>query len=273
MVTSSAPTPWPQPVLEQLARVLGHTDVGLTGAEITQLLASLNMADPDASATKWKRLFAGFAASHKEMLGPKRIVTFITRAIAPVRYTGDAGRFADRQQALNEVLVHVGLKVLETGQLSTGPRASTLTEAAAHANTLRTELNRRGTHHEVMRYCTQEILERNAFHASLEAAKSVADRIRTLTGVSGDGSPLVDATLAPGRRGTPRIAINNNATISEGDEQKGFANLCRGLFSMFRNPIAHDPRINRPVSDDELLEVLTIASLIHRRLDTATINP
>ena len=173
--------------------------------------------------------------------------------------------FADRQQALNEVVVHVGIKVLETGQLSTGPRASTLTEAAAHANTLRTERNRRGTHHEVMRYCTQEILERNAFHASLEAAKSVADRIRKLTGVSGDGSPLVDATLAPGQRGTPRFAINNNATISEGDEQKGFANLCRGLFSMFRNPIAHDRRINRPVSDDELLEVLTIASVASDR--------
>ena len=93
MVTSPAPTPWPQPVLEQLARVLGHTDVGLTGAEIAKLLASLHMDDPNASATKWKRLYAAFAASHNEMLGPKRIVTFITRAMAPVRYTGDAGRF------------------------------------------------------------------------------------------------------------------------------------------------------------------------------------
>lgn len=70
-----------------------------------------------------------------------------------------------------------------------------------------------------------------------------------------------------------KVVINNNKTITEADEQKGFANLCRGLFSIFRNPIAHDPRINRPVSDDELLEVLTIASLIHRRLDSSTINP
>ena len=253
--------------------MLGHTDWGLTGAEIAQLLGSLRMTDPDPSATKWKRLYAAFCESHNEMGGPKRIVTFITTAMAPVRYTGEPGRFRDRQESLNNVLVHVGLKVLETGQLSTGPKASTLSEAAAHANTLRTELHRRATHHEVMRYCTQEILERNAFHASLEAAKSVADRIRTLTGESGDGTPLVNATLETGQRTVPRVAINNNTTISENDEQKGFANLCRGLFSMFRNPIAHDPRINRPVSDDELLEVLTIASMIHRRLDNATINP
>jgi hypothetical protein len=39
---------------------------------------------------------------------------------------------------------------------------------------------------------------------------------------------------------------------------------------MFRNPVAHDPRLRRTVSDDELLELLTTLSMIHRRLDTAT---
>ena len=42
---------------------------------------------------------------------------------------------------------------------------------------------------------------------------------------------------------------------------------------MYRNPAAHDPRISRPVTDEELLEVLTIASLAHRRLDTAAFRP
>lgn len=42
---------------------------------------------------------------------------------------------------------------------------------------------------------------------------------------------------------------------------------------MFRNPTAHDPRISRAVSDDELLELLTMVSMVHRRLDAATINP
>lgn len=260
-------------VLEQLARVIGHTELGLTGAEIGTLLASLRMADPESAATKWKRLYAAFVESQSQLRGPRRVATFITEAMAPVRYSNDPGRFTDRQDALNEVLVHIGLRLLDTGELAKGPRASTLSEAAAHANSLRAELHRRGTHREVMRYCTQEILERNAFHASLEAAKSVSDRIRTLTGVTGDGSSLVDATLTTGQRTRPRLAINLNSTITEADEQKGFANLCRGLFSMFRNPVAHDPRVNRTVSDDELLEVLTIASLVHRRLDTATINP
>lgn len=133
-----------------IARVLGHTDTGLTGPEIGQLLGSLKMHDPNPTDTKWRRLFAAFATSHNTMGGPKRIVTFITQAMSPLLYTGKQDQFVNRQESLNEVLVHVGLKVLDTGQLAKGPKASTLSEAAAHANTLRTELHRRGTHPEVI---------------------------------------------------------------------------------------------------------------------------
>jgi uncharacterized protein (TIGR02391 family) len=201
------------------------------------------------------------------------LVTFITKVMEPVRYTNNPAAFTSRQDALDEVLVHVGLRINDKGQVARGAKASTLSEAAQHANRLRAELRRRETHSEVLRYCSQEILERNPFHASLEAAKSVADRLRSLTGASGDGPTLVDATLVAGQRATPRIAINAFATQTDRDEQNGFASICRGLFSMFRNPTAHDPRITRSVSDEELLEVLTVASLLHRRLDTATINP
>ncbi len=273
VVTEHAPEIWPQAVVEHVARVLGDTATGLTGSEIGQLLAECNMADPDPTATKWKRLYAAFIERYNLDGGPKRLVTFVTKAMAPVRYTASPSLFTDRQGALDEVLVHVGLRLNDEGSLARGAKATTLSEAAQHANRVRTELRRRGTHAEVLRYYTQEILERNAFHATLEAAKSVADRLRSLTGVGGDGSALVDATLVAGQRPKPRVTINACATHTDRDEQNGFANLCRGLFGMFRNPTAHDPRITRTVSDDELLETLTLASLLHRRLDTATMSP
>jgi uncharacterized protein (TIGR02391 family) len=104
--------------------------------------------------------------------------------------------------------------------------AITMTEAAQHAHGLRTELSRRGTHHEVLRYCPQEILERNAFHACLEATKSVATRVRALTSEVSDGAPLVEASLAVGTGPDPRVRINGFAAASERSEQHGFANLC-----------------------------------------------
>ena len=79
---------------------------------------------------------------------------------------------------------------------------------------------------------------------------------------------LVNATLAPSSG--PLLAINASRTASERSEQSGFANLVTGLLGIYRNPTAHDPKLNRTVSDKELLETLTTMSMVHRRLDDAS---
>lgn len=96
-------------------------------------------------------------------------------------------------------------------------------------------------------------------------------RLRRTMGAQGDGAALVDAALALGKTGVPALAINALGTQTERDEQTGLANLIKGLGGLYRNPTAHDPRLNRFVSDDELLEVLTLVSMVHRRLDGARI--
>ncbi len=45
-----------------------------------------------------------------------------------------------------------------------------------------------------------------------------------------------------------------------------------GLLGLYRNPTAHDPRLHRTITDDDLLEALTTMSMVHRRLDKATIR-
>jgi uncharacterized protein (TIGR02391 family) len=93
-----------------------------------------------------------------------------------------------------------------------------------------------------------------------------------MSGLSGDGATLIDVALALGKTGTPIIAINNLASQTDRDEQTGFANLIKGLAGMFRNPVAHDPRVLRAVTDTQLLELVTSLSMVHRRLDAATVN-
>ncbi|WP_423220822.1 TIGR02391 family protein, partial [Enterobacter ludwigii] len=80
-----------------------------------------------------------------------------------------------------------------------------------------------------MRFCREELLADNYFHAVQEAVKSVADKIRILTGLADDGVALVDRALAGD---APLLAINPRQTASERSEQSGFANLIRGTFGM-----------------------------------------
>jgi uncharacterized protein (TIGR02391 family) len=265
--------PWPEHVLEGVADVLGNTHTGLTGTDIGRLLERSRIADISPRITKRRRLREALVARQARDGAANCVVRFITEAMEPVRYRNDPSLFTLRQNDLNEVLVFLGLRVNDQGKVARGPRADTLSEAARHASTLRTELRRRGVHSEVLAYCSQEVLERNPFHASLEAAKSIPDRLRRMSGLSSDGAALIDATLALGQAVDPLVRINSLATETERDEQKGFGNLCKGLLGMFRNPVAHDPRIKRTVTDDELLELLMVVSMVHRRLDVAALRP
>jgi uncharacterized protein (TIGR02391 family) len=121
-----------------------------------------------------------------------------------------------------------------------------------------------------LRFCQEELLADNYFHAVLEAVKSVGEKIRAKTGLTDDGGTLIDQALG----GTPpMLAINKLLSESEISEQRGFANLVRGAFGMFRNPTAHAARITWDMSKEDAEDLFSIVSLIHRRLDKAVMPP
>ena len=220
--------------------------------------------------TKRHWLFNALAARQNRDNVGNCVVRFMTEAMAPVRYRNEPATFARLRGELNEVLIYAELRITEEGKVARvrGGKATTLDEAAERAGTIRTELRRRDTHAELLRYCTIELLQKNNFHALLEASKSIPDRIRACTGLTFDGADVVDATLT--NSSGPVLAINAGLTRTDRSEQSGFANLVKGLLGLYRNPTAHDPRLHRAVTDEELVEALTAMSMVHRRLDQVT---
>ena len=83
-----------------------------------------------------------------------------------------------------------------------------------------------------------------------------------------DGADLVQQAFGQSHAG-PLLAINALATETEKGEQRGFANLLIGLIGTIRNPLAHNPRVEWEMSEQDALDILTTASLIHRKLDKA----
>jgi len=110
------------------------------------------------------------------------------------------------------------------------------------------------------------LLQENYFHAVFEATKSVAQKIRDKTGLTGDGADIVDEAL---RISAPLLAINALRTETEQSEQKGFANLLKGMFGTFRNPTGHAPKISWSIKEEDALDLLSMLSYFHRRLDAA----
>ena len=194
-----------------------------------------------------KRLFNAVATAQNRQQDGRPLVRLIIAVMNPVRFSSHA-QFDQCRAQVNEKLLFSGLKVREDGKVVREARpAATVAEARQRADDLRAELKRRDAHADVLHFCRAELLQQNYFHAVLEASKSVADKLRTKTGKDGDGSALVDATCS--LNSGPRIAFNNFATEWERSEQTGIAMLMKGLFSTFRNPAAHAPKVLRSVRD------------------------
>lgn len=255
--------------LEAIAGALGNTNDGLTGAEIYLLIRTCKMVDP-GEVTKKNRIYDAFVESQNARQKRTHILEFIRRAMEPARYAQQPARYEPLRTNLNRALAFAGLVVDQTGKLSTSEAAKTLPEAQRRANDLRRDLEGRGVHPDVLTYCRAELLADNYFHAVQEAVKSVAAKLRARTGLIDDGGTLVDRALGGE---PPMLAINNRQTPSERSEQSGFANLVRGTFGMFRNPTAHEARIHWPMSKEDAEDLLTLVSMIHRRLDVALMPP
>jgi uncharacterized protein (TIGR02391 family) len=255
--------------LESIAKVLGHTDSGLTGSEIAHLLSECGVPDISPDMTKWKRLYNALVDYQNNKGYGNHVVGFIHKAMNPVRYTNWQQEFDLRRDALNRILAFAGLKLGEDGKLRWAVKASTIPEAKEMANRLHAALEARSVHRDVLSFCRAEILQENYFHAVFEAMKSISSKIRALSGLTTDGAELVQQAFALGSQCNPLLAINPLQTETDKGEQKGFVNLLVGLFGVIRNPLAHNPKIEWEMNEQDALDVLTMISLLHRKLDKA----
>ena len=187
----------------------------------------------------------------------------------PVRWSGKREQFEWIVDELNKVLAFSGLCVRDDGSVGRAKKVTTLPEAEKRAVRLKAKLESRNVHTDILAFCNAELLEKNYFHAVLEASKSVANKIRGLSGLGTDGAELATQAFSLGRSGIPVLAINPLSNETEKGEQRGFTNLLIGLFGTFRNPTAHAEKIYWPISEQDALDIFSLVSLVHRKLDTA----
>ena len=253
--------------LERLCKVLAGK---MSGREIGHTLQQIKVTDTDPGATKWQRLFNALAEAQNIRGTGNRTLSFIAHGLEPSRFAGNQNTYRELLADINTVLAFHGLEYRDDGRYHRVRRASSLTEAEERASNLKSAVTSRRLHPDLLNYCRAELLEDNYFHAVLEATKGVADRIRTASGLTSDGARLVDEAFGGDSR---VLAINAYLSPTDRSEQRGFANLLKGLFGTFRNPTAHAPRIAWPMSEEDALDLFALASYSFRRVHAATKRP
>lgn len=254
--------------IEQISRVLGGA---VTGGDIEQLLRQCNVAErPADSNTKWRRIRISLLGQQITDGCANAVCRFVMTVMQPIRFVENPDFYETCRSDLNKVLAFNGLYLNKQGELSQTSKATTLDEAEEKANSLRHKLRGRQIHQEVLKYCRSELLQDNYFHSVLEATKGIAERIRLMTGLVTDGAALFDEVFSVKH---PLLALNSLQTESEQSEQKGFVNLLKGIFGAFRNPHAHAPKVIWKLEEKDAIDLLTMVSYVHRKLDACVKTP
>jgi len=253
-------------IIEAICRTIGDTNEGLSGTEIGRLLGTCGLVDVEPSITKWKRLYSAFVADQNINHCSNHILIFIQEALRPVRYLGKQGLFDFRRHEINKCLSFIGIELNEKGMYLQVDKATTISEAEQKASLFKYKLEVRNVHEIIFEYCKPELLTQNYFHSVFEAVKSIADRIRKMTGLYADGNELIDTAFSTKN---PLLRINLLINDTDRSEHLGLMNLIKGLFGLIRNPTAHEPKIKFAIDENEALDLMILISYAHKRLDKA----
>lgn len=263
------------PPLEQsdilpIAKALADTEFGFKGSELALLIPQCRFVDIDPNNTKYKRLYNAFVDRVMREQNTNCIYAFIQEVLKPARGLNDYVNHEKRRLKVNEVLMLHGVEINEKGQFITITKAETVSEVQRRTKDLQQRLYGYNAHSYVLKCCREELLQENYFHAVLEAAKSLLDRLRELTCLTEDGTALVDKALSVKN---PMVAMNTLRTESERNQQNGLREMINGVIHMVRNVTAHELKIRWDINEKDAVEILSLISTLHKYLDNCVSVP
>lgn len=253
-----------QAELVAIAKALGDTDFGFTATEIGQLLLQYGFSDTDPTLTKYKRLYNSFCERCNKEHSFNCVYMFIQNCMDPARGIINGELYEKRRFEVNKILMLKGMEVHDDGKFYKVEKAERLSEVERRTKDLKQKLYAYSAHSRVLACCKEELLAEDYFHAVQEAAKSVCDRVREMSGLLLDGNELIQTAFSIKN---PYIALNSLRTSSEQNQQNGFKEIMLGIIHMVRNVTAHELRIRWDIKEKDAVDILQQISFVHKYLD------
>ncbi len=124
----------------------------------------------------------------------------------------------------------------------------------------------RDLHPEVIKHAQKLFVQGNYFHALFEVVKAYNKQVREKSQSAKDGEALMLDVW-----GCEKGVLKLTPCSSETDKnvQDSIKFLSTGLMRAIRNPTAHEPAVDWPISRADCLDLLSFTSFLFRRLEDA----
>ena len=121
-------------------------------------------------------------------------------------------------------------------------------------------------HADVIKHARVLFMNGHLFHAVFEAAKAYNKAVREKSLSTKDGQSLM---LEVWGWDKGCLKITACQTDTDKNVQDGVKFLSAGLMNAIRNPTAHEPAVDWPISLPDCLDILSFISFLYRQLDKA----
>lgn len=254
--------------IENISKILGEE---LTGYAITQMFSQLNFIDHDIKRgftnTKWRRLNESIVEKCILLKNERPLFDVIEYVSKPSKYVNRPDSWRELLKSVNSTLIFKGYELKDDGYVYKTKSARTFTEAQKRLKSLSEEISTLNLHKNVSKYCTEELLKEDYFHAVFEASKGLFNRIRLMSDSTLDGQALIDKSFDFKKQPLILIQGNNLGTQDEKNQYFGLINSIKTCLYLYRNHQAHVPRIYDELSLNDAIRGLMIISLANELLD------
>lgn len=248
--------------LEAIAKIIGDR---YTGSEITAFFrkAGFSKIMHDGS-TKWRFTFSALEHIQKLPSGNTDIAKILEALCNPQEFFGRPDEHSQLIDIVDEIVGFYGLKIdpksgklLVSGEAKAELRQRESAEAKA--------FDGREFHREVVKHGRDLFVQGRHFHAVFECCKAFDRLVANKSHVTEHGDKLMGMALSM----SGPLKLNTQQSQSEINEQEGIMHLCKGLMRAVRNPEAHEPELDWPITQKDALDILSLISFLYRKIDLA----
>lgn len=253
--------PFKLSALESIAKIIGDR---YTGTEITEFFRKAGFPEiTHNGGTKWRFVYTSLEELQKQKYGPENVVKIIQQLCDPQEYFSNPELHNLVCKQVNNILQFYGLQVGEDGKVRILDEKATMLKKPIPENVK--IFDERKFHGKVVQNARKLFVEGNYFHAVFECCKAYEKEVSQKSQIQERGASLMSRAFSL----SGPLKLNRQITETEKSEQKGVMHLARGIMSAIRNPQAHEPALDWPITREDALDLLSFLSFLLRKLDKA----
>ena len=254
--------PFKLSALEALAKIIGDH---YTGSEITEFFRKAGFPEfVHDGGTKWRFVYASLETLQKQKYGPVNIIKIIEQLSDPQEHLLNIELHESICKQVNNILQFYGLQIGNDGKVRiAGEKATSFKKSIPETEKI---FDERKFHSKIIQHARKLFAEGNYFHAVFECCKAYDKDVSQKSQIQDHGASLMSKAFSIS--GT--LKLNSQRTETERNEQEGIMHLSRGIMSAVRNPQAHEPALDWPITREDALDLLSFLSFLFRKLDKTT---